>query len=88
MLLGHFYKTLHNIATRRQAEGESPVVKAVLEKSERSDVQDDPSLLSRTEQETLRSLMERREKLLLLQSRVEEAVFVMRDLALIGSEIE
>ena len=88
MLLGHFYKTLYNIATRRQAEGESPVVKAVLEKSERSDVQDDPSLLSRTEQETLRSLMERREKLLLLQSRVEEAVFVMRDLALIGSEIE
>lgn len=88
MLLGHFYKTLYNIASRRQVEGESPAVRAVLEKSERSDVREDPSLLSRTEQETLRSLRERREKLRLLELRVEEAVFLMRDLASIGTEMD
>ena len=88
MLLGHFYKTLYNIGVRRQAEGENPAVKVVLEKSERSDVREDPSLLNRTEQETLRSLKERRDKLTLLEMRVEEAVFILRDLAALGSDLD
>ena len=38
VLLGNLYKTLFNIAARRQAEQDEPNIKAVLEKRQRSDV--------------------------------------------------
>ena len=69
---------------RRRAEAEDATVRAVLEKSERSDVREDPSLLSRMERDILKTWEERRDKLTMLEMRVEEAVFIIRDLALHG----
>lgn len=81
VLLVNFYKTLYNIGARRRAEQEDPTVKAVLAKSERSDVREDPSLLSRVEREVLTAWEERRDKLSVLEMRVEEAVLILRDLS-------
>lgn len=79
MLLGALYKTLHNIGVRRQAEKEDPAVKLVLDKCERTDVSEDASLLSRTERQILSEWEEKRMKLTALETRVEEAVFILRD---------
>lgn len=79
--MGSLYKTLFNINARRQAEQEEPVVKAVLEKRERTDVAQDENLLSRREREIVIEWEKRREKLNVLEMRVEEAVFILRDLA-------
>ncbi|KAJ8589730.1 hypothetical protein M405DRAFT_873883 [Rhizopogon salebrosus TDB-379] len=84
-LLGHLYKTLYNIGTRRQAEQEEPTVKAVLEKRERTDVAQDESLLSRMERDVLKEWETKRERLTVLEMRVEEAVFILRDLDTVGS---
>ncbi|KAF8644133.1 hypothetical protein AX16_008661 [Volvariella volvacea WC 439] len=84
VILGNLYKTLYNIGTRRQGEKEVPEVKAVLEKRERTDVQQDESLLTRLERDILTEWQRRQQKLTVLASRVEEAVFVMRDLAVYG----
>nr|GAT44919.1 predicted protein [Mycena chlorophos] len=87
VILGNLYKTLYNISVRRQAEAEEPMVKAVLEKRQRSDVsQNEEELMSRMELDTIREWEEKREKLLVLESRVEESVFVLRDLGVFGSE--
>ena len=81
MLLGHMYKTLYNIAARRVAEQEEPNLKAVLEKRQRSDVsQDEERLLTRNERELLAQWDKKKEKLTVLETRVEEAVFILRDL--------
>ncbi|OJA11492.1 hypothetical protein AZE42_07870 [Rhizopogon vesiculosus] len=84
-LLGHLYKTLYNIGMRRQAEQEEPTVKAVLEKRERTDVAQDESLLSRMERDVLKEWETKQEKLTVLEMRVEEAVFILRDLDTVGS---
>ena len=81
VLLGNLYKTLFNIAARRQAEQDEPNIKAVLEKRQRSDVsQDEERLLTRNERELLAQWEKKREKLTVLEMRVEEAVFVLQDL--------
>ncbi|KAK7693283.1 hypothetical protein QCA50_002850 [Cerrena zonata] len=80
VLLGILYKTLHNIAARRQAEEDEPVVKAVLEKRQRTDVmQDEERLLTRNEREVLAQWEKKRTKLAILEQRVEEGVFILRD---------
>ncbi|CAL1704246.1 unnamed protein product [Somion occarium] len=80
VLVGTLYKTLHNIGSRRQAEEEEPVVKAVLEKRQRTDVmQDEERLLTRNEREVLAQWEKKREKLTVLEQRVEEGVFILRD---------
>ena len=84
--IGNLYKTLYNVNSRRRAEEEDVTVQAVLQKCQRTDVQEDPSLLSRIERETLRAWEEKRDKLLVLEMRVEEAVFILRDLAVLGVE--
>jgi len=84
VILGNLYKTLYNISMRRRAEEEEPNLKAVLEKRERSDVSQDESLLTRMEQELLVEWEKRREKLTVLEARVEEAVFILRDLGALG----
>lgn len=77
---------MYNIATRRQAESDEPVVKAVLEKRQRSDVsQDEERLLTRNEREILAQWEKKREKLTVLEMRVEEAVFILRDLGALGN---
>ncbi|KAI6110056.1 RNA polymerase III subunit RPC82-domain-containing protein [Pisolithus sp. B1] len=80
-LLSSLYKTLCNISARRQAEQEEPEIKAVLAKCERTDVAQDESLLTRRERELLSEWKRRREKLGVLEMRVEEAVFILRDFA-------
>ena len=85
VLLGQLYKTLYNIAARRAAEQEEPNLKAVLEKRQRSDVsQDEERLLTRNERELLAQWEKKREKLTVLEMRVEEAVFILRDLGTFG----
>jgi len=80
-LLGNAYKTLHNIGKRRQTEAEEPLVKAILEKSRRSDVsQDVDRLLTRNEREELAAWEKRRDELTLVEARVEEMVFLLRTL--------
>ncbi|KAG0706350.1 RNA polymerase III subunit RPC82-domain-containing protein [Suillus ampliporus] len=84
-LLGNLYKTLYNIGVRRQAEQEESTVKAVLAKRERTDVAQDENLLSRMERDVLKEWETKREKLTVLEMRVEEAVFILRDLDKVGS---
>lgn len=84
-LLGHLHKTLYNIGMRRQAEQEEPTVKAVLAKRARTDVAQDENLLSRMERDVLKEWETKREKLTVLEMRVEEAVFILRDLDKAGS---
>lgn len=86
-LLASLYKILFNISARRQAEQEEPDVKAVLAKCERSDVAQDESLLTRRERVILSEWERRREKLNVLEMRVEEAVFILRDFDTIGDEV-
>lgn len=82
-VLGNLYKTLYNIMTRRQAEQEEPLLKAVLEKRQRSDViQDEERLLTRNERELLTQWETKREKLAVLEMRVEESVFILRDMGI------
>ncbi|KAI6019632.1 RNA polymerase III subunit RPC82-domain-containing protein [Pisolithus orientalis] len=80
-LLSSLYKTLFNISARRQAEQEEPEIRAVLAKCERTDVAQDEKLLTRRERELLSEWKRRREKLSVLEMRVEEAVFILRDFA-------
>jgi DNA-directed RNA polymerase III subunit RPC3 len=82
--LGNLYKTLYNINVRKQAETNEARVTAVLEKRERSDVSQDERLLTRNERETLSEWELRIEKLSVLELRVEEVVFVLKDLGTLG----
>lgn len=84
-LLASLCKTLFNIYSRRQAEQEELSVKAVLTKRERTDVAQDANLLTRMEREVLAEWERKREMLNVLEMRVDEAVFILRDLDLGGS---
>ena len=54
VLVGNVYKTIYNIMLRRQSEMEEPLLKAVLEKRQRTDVaQDEERFLTRNERELL-----------------------------------
>ncbi|EPQ58252.1 hypothetical protein GLOTRDRAFT_36462 [Gloeophyllum trabeum ATCC 11539] len=88
MLLGFLYKSIYNIGARRHAEAQEPSVKAVLDKRERSDVMQDERLLTRVEREIIQEWESRRDKLTVLEMRVEEAVFIIRDLGILGIEDE
>lgn len=71
---------------RKRAEEEEPAVKAVLEKRERVDVSLDEGLLTRNEREVLAEWEGKRERLTVLEGRVEEAVFILRDLGPLGND--
>ncbi|KAJ7286042.1 hypothetical protein C8J57DRAFT_1286564 [Mycena rebaudengoi] len=87
VILGNLYKTLYNIGVRRDAEREEPMVKAVLEKRERSDVsQDEAGLMSRLELDIIKDWEAKQEKLTILEMRVEESVFILRDLGVFGTD--
>lgn len=86
MILGNVCKTLFNIAARRRSERENSEVSAVLRKRERSDVSQDESLLTRLERETLKEWESKEEKLSILEMRVEEAIFLLKDLATFNEE--
>ncbi|KZT44098.1 hypothetical protein SISSUDRAFT_1085644 [Sistotremastrum suecicum HHB10207 ss-3] len=82
VLLQNFYKTLFNIMSRKDAEAADGMVKSVLEKRTRSDVANDESLLTRPERELLREWEDKTRRLETLELRIEDAVFVLRDLDL------
>jgi len=84
--LSTLYKTLGNILARRRAESEGGELTAVLEKCERSDVSQDESLLTRLEREILQTWEKKQEKLTVLEGRVEELVFVLKDLVTSGEK--
>lgn len=84
VILGNLYKTLYNIITRRQTEQDAQDVRAVLEKRERSDVSQDESLLSRLERDILADWGTKQERLAVLEMRVEETVFLLKDLGVLG----
>ena len=86
MLLVDMYKTLYNISLRRQSECEVPEIKSVLEKRERIDVSQDETLLSRLERELLKGWEEGQERLSVLEMRVEECAFILRDLDVFGND--
>lgn len=79
VILTSLYKTLGNILVRTQHE--TAKVRSILDKRERSDVRGDESLLGRGERDALRDWEEKRLRLGVLERRVEECVFVLRDLA-------
>lgn len=81
VILGNVYKILYNILARRRAENTSSEVAAVLEKCQRSDVSQDEGLLTRLEREVLKDWEAKQEKLAVLEMRVEEIVFLLKDLA-------
>lgn len=64
---------------RRRAEREISDVSLVLEKCERSDVSQDKSLLTRLERELVREWQTKQTKLGVLEMRVEEIVFLLKD---------
>lgn len=85
VILGDLYKTLYNISVRRDGEQEEPMLKAVLDKRERSDVsQDEAGLMSRLELDMIKEWEAKEEKLTVLEMRVEESVFILRDLGVFG----
>jgi len=79
-ILGNIYKTLYNIIARRRAERENLEVSAVLEKRERSDVSQDESLLTRLERDILKAWETKEAKLAVIEMRVEDIVFLLKDL--------
>jgi len=80
VILTSLYKTLGNILARKNAETQK--VSAILSKRERSDVQgNEESFLTRGEREALTAFEEKRLRLGVLERRVEECVFILRDLA-------
>ncbi|KIY43706.1 hypothetical protein FISHEDRAFT_52951 [Fistulina hepatica ATCC 64428] len=85
-ILRGLYQTLYNIGQRRQAEEEEPVVRAVLEKRQRTDVSQDESLLTRLEREVLAEWERKQIKLSVLEMRVDETLFIIRDLSVLGME--
>jgi len=88
VMLGNLYKTLYNISMRRRAEGEGSDVRAVLEKRERSDVRQDESLLTRLERDLLKEWETKQRRLTVMELRVEETVFVLRDFRACGIQDE
>lgn len=82
VILGNVYKTLYNISIRRRAEEEENEVKIVLEKRQRSDVSRDETLLTRMERDILTKWEIKQEKLAILGMRVEETVFILKDLVI------
>ncbi|KAK0445529.1 hypothetical protein EV421DRAFT_1797154 [Armillaria borealis] len=88
MILGQLYKTLYNIGMRREAEKEEPMLKAVLEKRERSDVRLDESLLTSLDKDIIKEWEQKEEKLTILEMRVEECVFILRDLSSVSQGMD
>ncbi len=73
-------KTLFNVLARKEGEASSPLIRGLLEKCSREDVANDESLLSHTEKALLQTWQSTRDRLSVLANRLDEALFVLRDL--------
>lgn len=62
------------------------MLRAVLEKRERTDVKLDESLLTDLDRDIIAGWEEKEEKLTVLEMRVEESVFLLRDMAVLGND--
>lgn len=71
-----------NIFERKVAESERPLVKALLETRERMDVAEDRDLLTVAEKRILQQWEDKMVKLTVLEARLEEAIFILRELPL------
>ena len=69
---------------RRRTEREISDVSVVLEKCERSDVSQDESLLTRLERDLLKEWQKKQTKLGVLEMRVEEIIFLLKDLGAVN----
>ena len=84
VLLSSLISTLANLLERQAAESSHSAFKAVLEKRDRTDVAEDQDLLTRPEKEMLQEWEERMMRLTAAVGRVDEAVFVLRDLGVLS----
>lgn len=82
IMLTTLVKTMANILERKSAESEKLAVKTLLETRERTDVAEDENLLTEAEKEILHQWEEKMIKLTALEARVDEAIFILRDLVL------
>lgn len=79
-LLHSLYRTLGNVLVRQRTELER--VQPLLDKRERTDVQANvDQYMTRDERAVLEDYFNKRERLSVLASRIDESVFVLRDLA-------
>ncbi|KIM32168.1 hypothetical protein M408DRAFT_326822 [Serendipita vermifera MAFF 305830] len=83
VMLSTLTKTMANILERKAAESErNPMLRTLLETRERTDVAEDETLLSAGDKKLLERWEEKMMKLAALEARVEEAIFILRDLPL------
>ena len=87
VLLRNLYKTLFNIQMRKRAEEEdNALLRGVLEKADRGKQQSEEDTLTRPEREILADWREKRRKLTVLEMRVLQSVFVLKELG--GSDVD
>jgi DNA-directed RNA polymerase III subunit RPC3 len=86
VMLSTLIKTMANILERKAAESErNPMLRTLLETRERTDVAADESLLSVADKKMLERWEEKMVRLTALETRIDEAIFVLRDLPLMDS---
>jgi len=86
VMLSTLIKTMANVLERKTAESaRNPMIRTLLETRERTDVVEDESLLSAADKKMLETWEEKMMKLTALETRVDEAIFILRDLPLADS---
>ncbi|KAH7107752.1 RNA polymerase III subunit RPC82-domain-containing protein [Auriculariales sp. MPI-PUGE-AT-0066] len=88
VIVRDMYKTLYNVQHRKRSEGEDHIIiRSVLEKMERGGTfSTDDSQLTRTERELLAELHDKRRRLTVLQMRIMQSVFVLKNLGGVDME--
>jgi DNA-directed RNA polymerase III subunit RPC3 len=82
VILSILIKTVANIFERKVAESERPLVKALLETRERMDAAEDRDPSTVAEKRILQQWEDKMVKLTVLEARLEEAIFILRELPL------
>ncbi|EJD53249.1 hypothetical protein AURDEDRAFT_180799 [Auricularia subglabra TFB-10046 SS5] len=86
VLLRNLYKTLFNIQMRKRAEEEdNALIRGILDKCERGGLRDE-SQLTRPEREMLADWQEKRRRLTVLETRILQSVFVLKELG--GNDVD
>lgn len=76
-LIGHHYKALANVQAQRQHQLE--LRRGLVDKRERTDVRNDPGLLTKRDKEQLEELDKTLEALAVAEQRLDEQLFVLRE---------
>lgn len=80
IILTTLIKTVANIQERKAAESERPMIKTLLQTKERTDVAEDDNLLTPAEKQIIRQWEEKMVMLSVLEARLDEAIFILREL--------